>query len=203
MLTNSATVSAKELNQTLRRIREVEPDLKKQFIKDIKIIAKEAESPIKSAIRRVRPLSGMIGHNGVTAWGHKYAPDQTQIRVRAKAGGRSLNTSLVSIRLRSAAVSIFDMAGRSGRYVGQGKRRSGLTPVVRRTADGGLVAYARRTPADAGRKFIANLNAAAGVVKSAASRIAWPSVERELPQIENKIDDIVDKFIRDANRKNR
>lgn len=203
MLRPSATISAKDINQTLRRVREVEPGLKKQFIKDIRIIAKEAESPIKNSIRRVRPLSGMIGHNGITAWGHKFAPDQTQIRVRAKAGGRSLTTSLVSIRLRSAAVSIFDMAGRSGRSVGQGKRNSGTTPVVRRTAGGDLIAYARRTPSRAGQKFISSLNRAVGVVKSPASRIAWPSVEQELPQIENKIDGIIDKFYRDANRINR
>lgn len=204
MFKTSATISAKDINQTLRKVRETEPDLKKQFIEDIRSIAKEAESPIKSGIRRVEPLSGMKNHYGVTSWNNgKYAPDATQIRVKAKAGGRSLTTSLVSIKIRSAAVSILDMAGRSRRSVGKGKRNSGLTPVVRRTADGSLIAYARRTTVEAGTKFIANLNAAAGVVKGSASRIAWPSVEQNLPQFERRIDRVIDDFYRDANRKNR
>jgi len=107
----------------------------------------------------------------------------------------------VAVRINSAAVNIFDMAGRSGAYVGQGKRRSGTTPVVRRTASGDLVAYARRTPVEAGRKFIANLNSAAGILKRSASRIAWPSVEKDLPQYEKRIDGIVSAYYRTANRK--
>jgi hypothetical protein len=201
MLKPSLTVTAKELNQTLRRVKETEPDLRKFFVKDIKGIAKEAETPIKQAIRRVTPLSGMRFNYGATGWGRKYAADATQIRSRAKPGGRSLTTALVSIRLRSAAVSIMDMAGRSMKSVGQGKRSSGYTPVVRRTRSGDLVAYARRAPVEAGMKFIANLNAAAGIVKNRASRIAWPAVEQDLPQFEKRIDKVIDEFYRDANRK--
>jgi hypothetical protein len=144
----------------------------------------------------------MIDHYGVTSWGHgSKAPDSTTIRQKAKSGGRSLTTSLVAIRLNSAAASIVDMAGRSGAYVGQGKRRSGTTPVVRRTADGSLIAYARRTPAEAGRKFIQNLNAAAGILKRGASRIAWPSVEKDLPNYEKRIDGVIESYYRSANRK--
>jgi hypothetical protein len=117
------------------------------------------------------------------------------------SGGRSLTTSLVSVRVNSAAVSIFDMAGRSMRYLGQGKRRSGTTPVVRRTASGDLVAYARRTPVEAGRMFVMNLNRASGVVKSDASRIAWPSVEKDLPNFEKRIDGVIQDYYRIAQRK--
>jgi hypothetical protein len=63
------------------------------------------------------------------------------------------------------------------------------------------VAYARRTPVEAGRKFIANLNAAAGILKRGASRIAWPAVERDLPNFEKKIDQIVQGYYQIANRK--
>ena len=200
MLKPDFAISAKDLQQTLRKVKETEPDLRKQFVKEIRTVAKSAETPIKQAIRRVVPLSGMRFNYGVTGWGQKYAPDATQIRTRAKAGGKSLNTSLVSIKIRSAAVSIADMAGRSGKSVGRGKRNSGYTPVVRRTASGDLVAYARRTPYEAGRKFIDNLNAASGIVKRGASRIAWPSVEQDLPNIEQDIDKIVGNFYREANR---
>jgi hypothetical protein len=202
MIKPTATISAKDIRELKKKLNEVEPGLRGQFVKDIRIIGKEAERPIKSALRRVRPLSGMIDHYGVTSWGHgSKAPDSTTIRQKAKSGGRSLTTSLVAIRLNSAAASIVDMAGRSGAYVGQGKRRSGTTPVVRRTADGSLVAYARTTTVEAGRKFIANLNGVAGIVKKSASRIAWPAIEKDLPQFERRIDSVIEKYYREANRK--
>jgi hypothetical protein len=200
MLKPTATITARDLKEALKRVRDTEPDLRKQFVKDIRSIAKEAESPIKQAIRGVTPLSGMRFNYGATGWGVKFAPDATQIRVNAKTGGRSLTTSLVSIKLKSAAASIVDMAGRSGKSIGRGKRNSGLTPVVRRTASGDLVAYARRTPYEAGRKFIANLNRASGILKTGASRIAWPAVEQDLPQFEKRINKSVGEFYRDANR---
>ena len=111
-----------------------------------------------------------------------------------------MNASLLSIRLNSAAINIMDMAGRSGRYIGKGKRNSGLTPVVRRTADGSLVSYARRTPVEAGQKFVQSLNSAAGIVKRSASRIAWPSIEKDLPRFEKDVDKVVLKYYRQANR---
>lgn len=199
-----ATYSVKDIRQLQKNLREIEPGLRAQFVKEIKTVGKAAETPIKSAIRKVRPLSGMTGHYGATSWDHGKKPyDSTSVRFRTQAGGKSLTTTLVSVRINSAATNIIDMAGRSGRSVGKGKRNSGLTPVVRRTADGSLIAYARRTTVEAGRTFIANLNAAAGVVKRAASRIAWPAVEKDLPNFEQSIDKIIQNYYRMANRKNR
>jgi hypothetical protein len=201
MIKTTATVSASDIRTLKRNLNDIEPDLRKQFVKDIKFVGADAAQTIKSAIRTVTPLSGMISHYGVTAWGQGKPIDSTTVRSKLSTGGRSLNASLVAVRLNSAAVNIFDMAGRSGAYVGQGKRRSGTTPVIRRTASGDLVAYARRTPAEAGRKFIANLNGASGVFKRSASRIAWPSVEKDLPQYEKRIDGIISAYYRTANRK--
>ena len=201
MLKTDAVVSANDIKKLKRELAEIEPDLRKQFIKDIKAVGKEAEKPIKSAIRQVRPLSGMINHMGITGWGQGKPIDSTTVRSKMSSGGRSLTTSLVSVRVNSAAVSIFDMAGRSMRYLGQGKRRSGTTPVVRRTASGDLVAYARRTTVEAGRMFVMNLNRASGVVKSDASRIAWPSVEKDLPNFEKRIDGVIQDYYRIAQRK--
>lgn len=200
--TQRASYSVQDIRTLQSNLKAIEPDLRSQFVKEIKKVGKAAESPIKSALRQVKPLTGMTEHYGATSWvnGPK-PPDSTTVRFRTQAGGKSLNTSLVSVRINSAAANIMDMAGRSGRSVGQGKRRSGMTPVVRRTASGDLVAYVRRTPAEAGRKFITNLNSAAGIVKRSASRIAWPAVERDLQNFEKEIDKIVLNYYRIANRK--
>ena len=200
--TQKASYTVQDIRKLKRNLEELQPGLRAEFVREIKKIGKAAESPIKSALRQVRPLSGMTGHYGATSWenGSK-APDSTTVRFRTQAGGKSLTTSLVSVRINSAAANIMDMAGRSGRSIGQGKRRSGTTPVVRRTASGDLVAYARRTPVEAGRMFVMNLNRASGVVKSDASRIAWPSVEKDLPNFEKRIDGIIQDYYRIAQRK--
>lgn len=199
--TQRASYSVKDIRQLQKNLREIEPGLRGQFVKEIKSVGREAQKPIKAAIRRVEPLRGMRFNYGKTGWGRDKPIDSTTVRFRTQAGGKSLTTSLVSVRLNSAAVNIMDMAGRSGRSIGQGKRSSGLTPVVRRTADGSLVAYARRTPYEAGKKFIANLNSAAGILKRGASRIAWPAVEKDLPNFEQNIDKIIQNYYRIANRK--
>lgn len=199
--TQKPSYSVKDIRTLQKNLREIEPGLRTQFVREIKVVGREAEKPIKSAIRRVQPLSGMRFNYGATGWGQGKPIDSTTVRFRTQAGGKSLTTSLVSVRLNSAAVNIMDMAGRSGRSVGKGKRNSGLTPVVRRTASGDLVAYARRTPAEAGRAFIAKLNGASGIIKRGASRIAWPAVEKDLPDFEKRIDSIIQNYYRIANRK--
>lgn len=194
-------INAQDLKKMRKQLNEVQPNLHKEFVQQIKKVGREAQKPIKSSLRKIDPLSGMKEHYGATSWLHGKRPaDSTTIRSKMRAGGKSLTTSLLSIRLNSAAASIADMAGRSGRSVGKGKRNSGYTPVIRRTADGGLVAYARETKPEAGRKFIASLNAIAGVVKRNASRIAWPSVEKDLPRFENEVDKVVLDYYRKANR---
>ena len=192
--------SVQDIRKLQKNLRAIEPGLRTQFVREIKVVGREAQKPIKAAIRRVQPLSGMRFNYGNTGWGQGKPIDSTTVRFRTQAGGKSLTTSLVSVRLNSAAVNIMDMAGRSGRSIGQGKRRSGYTPVVRRTADGSLISYARRTPIEAGKKFIQNLNNANGVIKRAASRIAWPAVEKDLPDFEKRIDSIVQNYYRVANR---
>lgn len=200
MIRSMLQINAQDIKKLKKQLNEIEPGLRNEFVKEIKSVGRDAAKPIKKAIRRVTPLSGMINNEGKTAWGRGKPIDSTTIRSKLKAGGKSMNASLVSIRLNSAAVNILDMAGRSGAYVGQGKRKSGMTPVVRRTAGGDLVAYARRTTAEAGQKFIQNLNSVGGIVKRSASRIAWPSIEKDLPRVEKDIDKVILKYYRRANR---
>ena len=200
--TQKASYSVKDIRQLQKNLEAVQPGLRAEFIKKAKDVGREAESPIKSALRKVEPLSGMKDHYGATSWTHGKKPyDSTTVRFRTQAGGKSLTTTLVSVRINSAAANIMDMAGRSGRSIGKGKRNSGYTPVIRRTADGSLIAYARKTSYEAGKNFVANLNAAIGIVKRSASRIAWPAVEKDLPNFEKKIDQVIQNYYRIANRK--
>lgn len=194
--------SVKDIRQLQRNLREIEPELRRQFVRDIKSIGKEPQKAISSALRQVTPLSGMRFHYGRTAWGKGARPDSTSLQFRTQAGGKSLTTTLLRIKLNSAAASMADMAGRSSRSVGRGYQGSGMTrEFVKRNRAGELITVRRRTPASAGQKFIQNLNGMGGVVKRAASRIAWPSVDKNLPRISKEIDAVVRKYYKMANRK--
>jgi hypothetical protein len=197
-----ASYSVKDIRTLQKNLRAIEPGLKTQFVRDIKVIGKQAQKPIVQALKRVTPLSGMRFNYGRTGWGRDVAPDKTKVQFRTQAGGKSLTTSLVRVRLESPAASMADMAGRSGRSIGRGYQGSGMTrPFTRRTRNGETQEIIRRTTQSGGRKFIQNLNSMAGVIKSAASRMAWPAVERDLPNMEQQIDKIVVSYYKIANRK--
>ena len=193
--------SVQDIRILQRNLRQIEPELRREFVREIKAVGKQAQTPIKQALQSVTPLSGMR-HTGKTGWGIGKRIDSTTVRFRTAAGGKSLTTSLVSVRINSPIMNIFDMAGRSGRSVGRGYRGSGMTrQFVKRRRDGSTYLTRRATSTEAGKKFIANLNAAQGVVKRSASRIAWPAVERDLPNFERRIDKIIVDYYRIANRK--
>lgn len=200
--TGKPTYSVKDIRQLQVNLRNIEPQLKRQFVKDIKKIGKSAQKPIVQAIRRVDPPTGMRFNYGATGWGFKVAADKTQVRFRTQAGGKSLTTSLVSVRLISAAANILDMAGRSGRSVGAGYMQSGRTrEFIRRDKFGNLHKMTRATTKENGRSFIDRLNASSGLTQNRASRMAWPAVEKDLPDIEKQIDAIIQSYYRIANRK--
>lgn len=197
-----ASYTVKDIRTLQRNLREIEPELRRQFVRDIKSIGKEAQKPIVKAIRQVQPPSGMRFNYGKTGWGREVAADKTKVRFRTQAGGKSLNTSLVSVRLESPAANILDMAGRSGRSVGSGYMGTGYTrEFTRRDRYGNIIVMKRRTSQGAGEQFIQRLNQSSGTMQNRASRMAWPAVEDNLPQLERRIDDVIQSYYKIANRK--
>lgn len=200
--TGKPTYSVGDIRQLQKNLRDIEPELKRQFVRDIKKIGKAAQKPIVKAIRQVQPPSGMRFNYGKTGWGREIAADKTKVRFRTQAGGKSLTTSLVSVRLESPAANILDMAGRSGRSTGGGYKNSGRTrEFTRRDKYGNIHTMTRAVSRQAGAKFVQRLNQSAGIQQSQASRMAWPAVERDLPQFEKQIDAIIRDYYRIANRK--
>ena len=188
--------SVQEIRQLQKRLRDIEPGLRTQFMRDIKQIAVIPNQAIKNAIPGVPPLSGFAGESRVS-WGQGKPAKSTTIRFRTASSSKSLNTTLLAIRVNSVATSIADMAGRSGRSVGRGYRGSGMTrEFVKRRRDGSTYLVRRRTTAEAGRKFIANLNRQTG---NLASRFAWKSVENDLPALQRRVIQVVNKYERIAN----
>lgn len=195
-LSIATNFSVQDVRQLQKRLRAIEPELRTEFMRKVKEIAFVPNKAIQGAIPASPPLSGFEGQSRVS-WGQGKPAKSTTIRFRTQSSSKSLNTTLLAIRVNSVATSIADMAGRSGRSIGAGYRGSGFTrEFVRRHRDGSTSLVRRRTTAEAGRKFIHNLNQETG---NSASRFAWKSVERDLPALQRRVKEIVQKYERIAN----
>ena len=99
----------------IKALRRLDPDLRKQFTKDVKEIAR----PIVSAAQNAYPdeyLSGMTRKwaprgRAVMPYNAKKARSGVQARVDTKRGA----TAVIAVVQRDAAASIVDMAGKRNR----------------------------------------------------------------------------------------
>jgi hypothetical protein len=194
--------TVQEIRALQKKLKAIEPSLRTQFMRDIKEIAKEPNKSIKKAIPDEAPLSGFTKPGATLKWGQAKSGSgakSTTIRFRTQAGGRSLTTTLLGIRLNSAATSVADMAGRSGRSIGKGYRQTGYSKPIRRTYKDGSqsLEFRREATRKAGNVFVRNLNQAIG---NTASRMAWKAVEKDLPRLSRSVQFVIDKWAIRASR---
>jgi hypothetical protein len=170
--------SVQDIRELQKRLKAIEPRLRTELVRDVKRIAKPLESDIKANIPNIAPLSGMAKDRGRLGWGVGVPANKTLIQFRTSAGGKSLTTSLVRVKVSSPATVLADMAGRSGRYVGQGRRNDNASPSEKR----------RNASPAKGAKFIESLNRALG---SGASRMAWPAAEKSRDAVRVAIEQVL------------
>lgn len=191
------TNSVQEIRNLQKKLKAIEPSLRTEFMREVKTIGKTPERAIKAAIPNQAPISGLAKPGANLQWGKAKTGSggakSTTIRFRTQAGGKSLTTTLLGIRVNSAASSFADMAGRSGSYIAAGYKGSGMSkPIVRTYSDGSQsVTFRRKASRAGGEAFIANLNSRLG---NRPSRMAWKAVEKDLPQISKTIQFVVDKW---------
>lgn len=189
-------ISVQDIRTLQKRLKAIEPGLRTQFMRDIKKIAVVPNAAIKNAIPSEPPLSGMAGQSRVS-WNVGKRSNSTTIQFRTQSNSKSLNTTLLRIRVNSIATSIADMAGRSGRSIGAGYRGSGMTrEFVKRRRDGSTYLTRRRTTVQAGRQFVNSLNVDTA---TRPSRFAWKPVEKSLPELNRRVNDVIARYYRIAN----
>jgi hypothetical protein len=181
-------ISVTDIRELQKRMRAIEPRLRTQFVRDIKKIGKPLESQIKTGIGTIKPLSGMFKDKGRLGWGVGVKPDKTLIQFRTSAGGKSLTTPLLRIKVSSPATVLVDMAGRSGNYIGDGRRNDNAPASTK----------PRNANKNKGDAFIASLNRKNG---APASRRIWPSAEKSLPAVRREVEVVLANAFRYFNMK--
>lgn len=195
----SGNYSVTQIRQLQRALKNIDPNLRKQLLREAKAPAKPVQQSVIKAIQKVEPNSGLLRgrlnwNASVDAKGKTHKPTDVKIQFRTASSGKSAETTLVKVRAASPAVVFADMAGRSGKYIDAGYKGTGRTrEYIWRAPNGELM---KRTHAVNGQ--------IEGVFKKLgrkASRFIWPAAEQSIPAARNEIDQVIQKFIDIANRK--
>ena len=161
-----------DIQKVQRELMKIEPELKKQLVRDIKQVAEPVQSAVKSAIPTVSPLiRGMGQSRGRLGWDPDKGKKPSDVRIVYRSGAKRtapLVTSLVSVNVGSAAVTMLDMAGKRNP---NGRNARGAA-MIRNLNDKGF---------------------------GKPSRFAWPAAEKALPQVEGKIERIVADYCKQWN----
>lgn len=200
-------VSAQDIKRINAALKLVEPELLKEIRTEIKSITKPIQDQIKQNIPSKPPMSGMGGvvfnkktgnysiNEGRLRWDgaglrspSAVKPNAVTVNTSMRATGRSLNTALAKIIVRSAAVSMADMAGRVN------KSRPISREYYYRNRAGEIVKRRHKVTTQ-GKTFIRNL-------AGAASRYAWPALEGKIDEVAKELETrVLDKFYRKLNRR--
>jgi hypothetical protein len=150
------------LAEALKTLQKIDPDLRKEVIKGMKVAAAPLEAAARSLVPDARPLTNWYGWKG--GWNPTTVRKGIKVAFR---GGRVKGQDrdvfpLLTLRQTNAAGVIFDIAGRS--FPGRG-------------AEGG----------PRGAAMVAKLNET-----NNPSRSMWPAVERNMPAVTQALTGVVD-----------
>lgn len=176
--------SVTDIRELQKRLKSIDPMLRTELVRNAKLEAQPIVQQVKSSVVSVNPLSGMT--RGRLAWygstdakGKTHKPDDVVAQFRTRSSGRSDTTSLVRVAVRSPAVVMADMAGKSGRFYDAGYKGTGRTRQY--PYKGGTRSHKVNGQ---GRKMVANLG-------GSASRYVWPAVEQSIPAVRTAIEKVL------------
>jgi len=186
--------SVNDIRQLQKRLKALDPKLRTALLRDAKATAKPIQQAVKSRLGAVTPPSGMTRgrltwNSSVDGKGRVHTADDVKIEFRTKSSGFTKTTSLVRVRAASPAVSMADMAGRSGSYFDAGYKGSGYTRSYK--YKNGM---RRHRVNGQGRALVR-------VLGGAASRFVYPAAEAALPKAKREVEQVLSKYARLVNMK--
>jgi len=169
-------IEVRGLQESLRELRRLDPELRKEIGRDIQRLVRPVAQEINRSIPAEAPLSGM-NHAGRTGWANRR---NVAVRTDTRRPRRMLTeppgtstVAVIKITTKGAPVAITDMAGRAG---GSSSRRSSE--------------YRRPN-------FAPALSAALG---RPASRFMWADLETKTADLEAGLRDVVARVEQETTR---
>jgi len=173
-----------DVKSLVKDLQAVEPNLKKEIVRDAKAVAKPVASSIKSVIPSTAPLSGMRG-NGRVSWGAGKPANAVSVRFRTGRSRIRAITPLVAIWVVSPMTAIADVAGK-GNF-----RRS--KPITREYDYKG--GKRRHRVSSQGEIMVTKLKS------KGVNNFVYPAVEQSLPMIQAEVKLVIEQYAAKVNRK--
>lgn len=172
----------------IRDLNALEPGMKNQMVREAKAVAKPLVTNIRNAIPDIAPLSGMsktANPSGRLAWGAGKKADSVTTKFRSSRSRKSAITPLISIWVNSPMTAIADIAGK-------GNMRKAKKVTSEYAYKGGT---RRHKVTSQGRWMVKMLK------DRYSNDFVYPAVEDSLPDAEQKVKLVIEKYARMVNRK--
>jgi hypothetical protein len=179
------------VNETVKLMRQIEPEMLKDMRKSIRAIGNPAVLAIKAGSPKVAPLSGM---NGAGRLGYTVPKINLRITPGQRSYGFGSTTSnLVTVTATGSGSQYgFDVADMAGRANNAGKYRQTRPFVDPRTGQ-----KVRRRINGQGQNLINVLNSRYGP----ASRFVYKNIEDKLPSIRQEVAKVIERTMDDFSRR--
>jgi len=192
--TYRADIIVSDMKRLVRRLNEIEPELSKTMRREWKEIVEPARANLSANIKANGiPMSGFRKRGSPVGktWNNKGQSSRVFLQVRS--GNRVIaqmrNQTIIRLVIRNAATIIADMAGRT-----EGSRTPRGTKTAKYVYRDGFRDHTVTTQGD---QMLRNLKRWG---TGNASRVAYPSVEKTLPDVREKLLANINEYIAQTNR---
>jgi hypothetical protein len=202
--TYRADIIVSDLKRLIRRLNEIEPELAKTMRREWKEIVEPARAHLSANIKSNGiPMSGFRKRGSTVAKTWNNRGQSSRVFVQMRAGNRVIaqmrNQTVLRLVIRNAATIIADMAGRTmSSRTPKGTKTDWYVYLPAKTyTQNQKPGFRRHTVTTQGDQMLQNLQ---GWGRGTTSRVAYPSVEKTLPDVRDKLLANVNEYIALTNR---
>lgn len=196
-----------DMKRLVRRLNEIEPELSKTMRREWKEIVEPARSHLTASIKSNGiPMSGFRKRGSPVGKTWNNRGQSSRVYVQMRAGNRVIaqmrNQTILRLVIRNAATIIADMAGRTlSSRTPKGTKTDWYVYTNPRFANtygpNSKPGFRRHTVTTQGDQMLQNLREWG---RGGASRVAYPSVEKTLPDVRDKLITNINEYIALTNR---
>jgi len=199
--TYRADIVVSDLKRLVRRLNEIEPELAKSMRREWKEIVEPARGNLSAKIKSngipMRGFRKRLSRESKT-WNNR--GQSSRVFVQMRAGNRVIaemrNQTVMRLVIRNAATVIADMAKKRATPSGT-KTDWYVYPNAKSFTPNQKPGFRRHTVTTQGDQMLQNLS---GWGRGNASRVAYPAVEKTLPDVRDKLLTNINKYVALTNR---
>ena len=202
--TYRADIIVSDMKRLIRRLNEIEPELAKTMRREWKEIVDPARAHLSANIKSNGiPMRGFRKRGSPVGKTWNNRGQSSRVYVQMRAGNRVIaqmrNQTVIRLVIRNAATIIADMAGRTmSSRTPKGTKTDWYVYGPAKTYTANQKPGARRhTVTTQGDQMLQNLQSWG---RGSASRVAYPSVEKTLPDVRDKLLANINEYIDLTNR---